>query len=86
MNDLDELRSKLEQQVMDYITAVDEDLPAASVWTRQLLRRRALRIAGGSDQIQKTILGERVLGLPKAPGIDNSIPFKDISRSARSAR
>jgi alkylation response protein AidB-like acyl-CoA dehydrogenase len=69
-----------------HITAADDDLDGAFDWARHLLRRRSLRIAGGSDQIQRTILGERVLGLPRDPAIDNSLPFKDIPRSARQAR
>jgi alkylation response protein AidB-like acyl-CoA dehydrogenase len=62
--------------------------PAAAAWedpdsdghdaARMLLSAPSSSIAGGSNQVMRNILGERVLGLPKEPGVDPNTPFRDI--------
>jgi len=52
-------------------------------WTELLLATPALRILGGTEEIMKNILAERVLGLPKEPSIDNKSPFRELRRSGR---
>jgi alkylation response protein AidB-like acyl-CoA dehydrogenase len=50
-------------------------------WSELLLATPALRILGGTEEIMKNILAERVLGLPKEPGGDNRVPFRELRRS-----
>jgi alkylation response protein AidB-like acyl-CoA dehydrogenase len=49
--------------------------------TGQALGAQALPIYGGTDQIQKNIVGERVLGLPKEPGDLSKVPFNELPRN-----
>lgn len=48
-------------------------------WADHLLGAPGYRIAGGSDEIQRNIIAERVLGLPSEPRADRG-PWKDVPR------
>jgi acyl-CoA dehydrogenase len=50
-------------------------------WSRFLCGVPGMRVAGGTDEVMRNIIGERVLGLPKEPGIDTTSAFKDILKN-----
>jgi alkylation response protein AidB-like acyl-CoA dehydrogenase len=56
----------------------EDDLPYE---VRGMLRSRANTIEGGTNEVNKNILGERVLGLPREPDPFRDAPWKDVPRS-----
>jgi alkylation response protein AidB-like acyl-CoA dehydrogenase len=50
--------------------------------TEMALFAQAPPIYGGTDQVQKNIIGERVLGLPKEPNQDRVVPFSELPKNA----
>jgi alkylation response protein AidB-like acyl-CoA dehydrogenase len=54
-------------------------------WNMLILGTPGGRIAGGSDEVMRNIVGERVLGLPKEPGIDSKSPFRELKVGTQKA-
>ncbi len=62
----------------------DPDIAAAGARFQQmLLRSPATRVEGGTDEILRNIIAERVLGLPGDIRVDKDVAFKDIPTSGR---
>lgn len=57
--------------------------PANGLFQGALLRSPAMRVEGGTDEIMRNIIGERVLGLPPDMRADKGIPFNQIPTSGR---
>jgi hypothetical protein len=52
--------------------------PRVELWSRSVLTSFSSSIAGGTDEIQKNIIGDRVLGLAREPAIDRDVPFREL--------
>jgi alkylation response protein AidB-like acyl-CoA dehydrogenase len=60
-----------------------EDAPAAGEFQSLLLSSPSMRIAGGTDEILRNIIAERVLGLPGDIRVDKDVPFNKIATKGR---
>src|SRR6202167_269916 len=60
-----------------------EDVEAAGIFQAMLLRAPGTRVEGGTDEIMRNIIAERVLGLPGDIRVDKDVPFNQIPTKGR---
>jgi alkylation response protein AidB-like acyl-CoA dehydrogenase len=75
--------------------AVDLALPGTLAWPAgdptaadqivALLTAPSAALAGGTDNILRNTIAERVLGLPKEPGVDRNTPFRDLKTGTQAS-
>ncbi len=74
------LMSDVVSRLVGAALIADTGRPRSWEWGEHVLGAPGYRIAGGSDEVQRNIIGERVLGLPAEPRADKGVPWKDVPR------
>jgi alkylation response protein AidB-like acyl-CoA dehydrogenase len=57
------------------------DAPQAGFWQMQVMGQFASRIGGGTNEVHRTMIGERALGLPAEAREDKGVPWRETRRS-----
>ena len=58
-----------------------DDAVNGGYWQNMFLSQWSSRLGGGTEQVQRNVIGERVLGLPSDVRVDKDVAFRDIPRS-----
>ena len=74
------LYSAVVSQILGAALIADTGAWGTFAWGEHVLGAPGYRIAGGSDEIQRNIIGEHVLGLPPEPRVDKDVPWREIPR------
>jgi alkylation response protein AidB-like acyl-CoA dehydrogenase len=79
--------SKLSTEIACQILGPDSllwspDGPIAGRYAEALVFSAASSIYGGTDQIQRNVIGERALGLPREPDPNRRLPFREVLASS----
>jgi alkylation response protein AidB-like acyl-CoA dehydrogenase len=59
----------------------DEDAADHGAWQDSFLGQYAVRLGGGTDEVQHNVIGERALGLPREPSNDRDVAWKDLAKA-----
>ncbi|MEM7492186.1 MAG: acyl-CoA dehydrogenase family protein [Pseudomonadota bacterium] len=72
--------SAIEMQDHYGLMTSEEEMPADALFQQSFMWAPGLRIAGGTDEILKNIIAERVLGLPGDVRVDKDVPFDELKQ------
>jgi alkylation response protein AidB-like acyl-CoA dehydrogenase len=79
MSDLLRLQREVGNEIIGpYGMIMGNETPGAGFVQEITLFSPGPSIYGGTDQVQRNIIGERVLGLPKEPGPAKETPFREL--------
>ena len=77
-------RSEIAASILDQNAVLaGEDAPAGGRWQNLLLERFTSLIGGGTVDVHRNGIGERVLGLPREARPDRHLPFRELGRRGK---